>query len=96
MRRTGLKDDFIRRFIDQKFGQRVTEVIEAAEKQGVTSREYAQKIAEERFQRVKEEAEKRNLASRAFNLALELYRKRIIPHYFVTPLAPGYFERRLT
>ena len=95
MWRTGLKDGFIRHFIDQKLGQKVTEAIKAAEKKGVIPRKYAMKISQERFLRVKGEAEKKNLASRAFNFALELYRNGIIPYYFVTPIAPRYFERRL-
>lgn len=95
MKRTGLKDDFIRHFIDQKFRQRVAELIQAAEKKGVMPREYAQEIAEKRFMKAKERAEKKNFTSRAFNFTLELYRKGIIPHHFVTPFAPRYFERRL-
>ncbi len=39
---------------------------------------------------------KNNLASRAFNLAPGPYRRRIIPCYFVMPIAPRHFERRLT
>jgi len=94
MKRTGLKEDFIRHFIAQKIGQKVIEIIKAAEKENTIPRVYAERIAEERFLRVKEEAEKRNIASRAFNLALELYRKGIIPYYFVTPIASKYFERK--
>ena len=94
MRRTGLKDAFIRHFMEQKFGQKVIELIEAAEKKGIMPREHAQKIAEERFLRIKEGAEKKNLANRAFNFALELYRKGIIPCFFVTPIAPKYFEQK--
>jgi hypothetical protein len=40
---------------------------------------------------------KTTLASRAFNLAPEgLYRRGIIPCYFVMLITPRYFERRLT
>lgn len=89
----GLREDFIRHSIDQRFGQKVTEVIEAAEKKGVIPRDYAQRIAEEAFLRIKEKAEKKNITSRGFNFALELYRRRIIPSYLVRLLAPSYFEQ---
>jgi len=95
MKRTGLKEDFIKRFINKRFGQRVIEVIEAAEEKGVIPRIYAQGIAMEKFLMVKEEAEMRNITNRVFNFALELYRKGIIPYYFVTPVAPRYFGRKL-
>jgi len=95
MKRTGLSENFILNFMEQKIGQKVTEVIEAAEKENIIPRVYAERIAEERFLRVKEAAEKRNITSKAFNLALKLYRKGIIPYQLVTPFAPWYFERRL-
>lgn len=94
MKRTGLKEDFIRRFMGQKISEQVPKVIKAAEKENVTLRVYAERIAEERFLRAKAVAEKRNIPSRAFNFALELYRKGILPYWLVTPIASGYFERR--
>jgi len=93
---TGIKEEFVRYFIDQRFGQRVTEVIRAADKKGIIPRDYAQRIAEERFLRVKEKAERRNFTSRVFNFALELYRRRIIPSYLVGLLAPSYFEQKFS
>ncbi len=92
MKRTGLKDDFILNFMEQKIGQKVTEVIKAAEKENIIPRVYAERIAEERFLRAKAAAERSNITSRAFNFALELYRKGVIPYYFATPLASRYFE----
>lgn len=94
MKRTGLKEDYIRHFLERKIGEQVTEIIEVAEKDNVTLGVYAQKIAEERFLRAKAAAEKRNITGRAFNFALEQYRRGIIPYQLVTPLAPRYFEKK--
>ena len=94
MKRTGLKEDYIRRFLEQKIGEQVTKVIESAEGEKVIPRVYAERIAEERFLRTKALAEKRSITARAFNFALELYRKGIIPYQVVTPIASGYFEKK--
>ncbi len=95
MKRTGLKGDYIRRFLEQRIGDQVTEVIEGAEKESMIPRVFAERIAEERFLRAKAAAERKNLVSRSFNLGLELYRKRIIPYQLVTPIAPWYFRAKL-
>jgi glutamate dehydrogenase (NAD(P)+) len=94
MKRTRLKDDYIRHFLEHKIGEQVTEVIEAAEKENVIPRVYAERIAEERFLRVKAAAEEKKTSARTFNFALGLYRRGIIPSRFVTPIASRYFERR--
>lgn len=95
MRRTGLKEDHIRRFLRQKIERKVTEVIESAEKVSVTPREYAERIAEDRFLMAKAGAEKKNIASRVFSFAIELYRRGVIPYQLVTPFASGYFDNKL-
>ena len=94
MKRTGLKEDYIRHFLECKIGEQVTEIIETAEKENVTPGVYAQRIAEDRFLRAKAAAEKRNITGRAFSFTLELYRRGIIPYQLVTPLAPRYFEKK--
>jgi glutamate dehydrogenase (NAD(P)+) len=94
MWRTGLKDGFIRHFLEYKVGEQVTEVIEAAEKENIPCGVYAQRIAEDRFLRAKAAAEKRNITSGAFSFALGLYRRGIIPYQLVTPFAPRYFKNR--
>ncbi len=95
MKRTGLKEDYIRGFLEREIGARVGEVIEAAEKENVSLRTFAERIVEERFLRAKAAAEKRNIISKASNFALELYRRGIIPYQFATPIAAGYFRRKL-
>ena len=94
MKRTGLKEEYIRHFLKQKIGEQVAQVIEAAEKENAIPKVYAERIAEERFLRAKASAEKRSITARALNLALELYRRGIIPYQVVTPIASGYFEKK--
>jgi len=95
MKRAGLKGGYIRHLLEHRIGEQVTQVIEAADREKVTPRVYAERIAEERFLRIKAAAEKRSIAARAFNFALELYRRGVIPYQVVTPFASRYFEKRL-
>ncbi len=94
MKRTWLKEDYIRSFLEQKIGEQVTGVIEASEREKVIPRVYAERIAEERFMRAKASVEGRNFRARAFDFALELYRKGVIPYQVITPVASRYFERK--
>jgi glutamate dehydrogenase (NAD(P)+) len=94
MKRAGINEDHIRRFLERTIGDQATQLIEAAEKDNITPRVYAEKIAEQRFSRAKAAAEKRTIMGKTFNLALELYRKGIIPYQLVTPVALWYFGRR--
>jgi len=94
MKRAGLKEDYIRHFLEDKISQQVAGIIEAAEREKVNPRVYAQRIAEERFLRAKASAEGKNFTARAFSFALELYRKGFIPYQVVTPVASRYFEKR--
>jgi glutamate dehydrogenase (NAD(P)+) len=96
MKRTRMKEDLIRSYIEQKISQQATEVIEAAEREGVTPRVPAQRISEDRFSRAKATVEGRNFRSRVFHFALELYRKGAIPSWLVTPVASRYLKRRFT
>jgi len=94
MKRAGIKEDHIRRFLEQTIGDQATQVIEAAEKDNIIPRVYAERIAEKRFSKAKAAAERRTVTGKAFNLALELYRKGVVPYQLVTPVALWYFGRR--
>jgi glutamate dehydrogenase (NAD(P)+) len=96
MKRTGLKEDYIRGFLARKIGEQVVRVIKAAEKERLTPTVCAQRIAEERFLKVKAAAEKQNIVAKTFNSALELYRMGVIPCQVVTPVASRYFEKRFS
>ncbi len=96
LKRTRLKEDSIRSFLEQKISKQVTEVIEAAEREKVTPRVSAQRIAEERFLKAKATVEGRNFTARAFHFALELYRRGVIPSRLVTPVASRYLKKRFT
>ena len=94
IKRTGLKEGYIRSFLEQKIGGQAVAIVEAAEKDNILPRIYAEGIAEARFLRVKAAAEKRTITGKAFNLALRLYRSGVIPYWLVTPIAPRYFKTR--
>lgn len=94
MKRAGINEGHIRQFLEQTIGDQVTQVIEAAEKDNIIPRVYAERIAEERFSKAKAAAENRSIIGKTFNLALELYRRGTIPYQLVTPVALWYFGRR--
>jgi len=94
MKRTGLREDYIRRFLEERIGQQALEIIEAADKQNIALGIYAQRIAAERFIRARASAERKTMRGKPFNFALEMYRKGIIPYQLATPVAPRYFDRR--
>lgn len=96
MRRAGLREDLVHYFLEHKVGTRIAHFIEAAEKEGTPLAEYAEKAASQRFVQTKQEAERRDLKSRLFNFAVELYRSGWIPHQLVTPIAASYFERKFS
>ncbi|GAI90728.1 unnamed protein product, partial [marine sediment metagenome] len=91
----GLKEAFVKHFIDQRFGQKVAEMLKAVETKGIIPRDYAVKIAKERFLTVKEKAERKNITNGVFRFGLELYRRRLIPSYLTRLVAPVYFEHTL-
>lgn len=95
MKRAGLGDDFIWHFIEEKFGQRITDMIKAAENKNIALGEYAERVAMERFLKAKQVAENKSFVNKFFNLALELYRSGAIPYRLITPFAPKYFEKKL-
>jgi glutamate dehydrogenase (NAD(P)+) len=96
MKQTGLKEDYIRHFLEHKIGEQAAKVIETAEKERVNPRVYAQRLAEERFLKAKASIEGRNIVAKVLNLALELYRKGAVPYQVITPFASRYFERKFT
>jgi len=95
MKRTGLKENFIRNFLEEKIGKQVAGLIGAAEKENVAPQVYGERVAEERFHRAKASAEGKSIKAKAFHFALELYRNGFLPHQLVTPFAAGYFEKKL-
>ncbi len=94
MKRSGLKETYIRRFLEQRAGEQVTKAIKGGEEENISPRIYAQRIAQARFLKAKAAAERTSIAGRAFGLALELYRRGIIPYQLVTPVAARDFEKR--
>jgi len=92
MKRGGLSESLIQHFIEQKFGQRVSRMINAAEKEGIPIKEYAERTTGERFLRIKEQAERSSITSRAFSFTLEMYRRGVVPHQLVMPFVARRFN----
>jgi glutamate dehydrogenase/leucine dehydrogenase len=94
MRRSGVKKHRIEGFLERTIPGEVVELLEAARREQVIPRTVAERVAAERFARAKAALEKRNIASRVFSLALELYRAGVIPCQLVAPFAPRYFAAK--
>lgn len=95
MELAGLREGFIKRFIDERIGAEVTAMLQAAEKEPMVLREYAEGVAEQRFLQVKERAEKGSITNKAFYFTVGLRRKGLAPRYPTSFLARRYFKRRL-
>ncbi len=95
MKHAHLREDYIRRLLEQTIGEQTTWVIESAAKENLPPSAFARKVAMERFMMVKAAAEKNGITNRFFNYALKLYRKGLIPPMLTTPIAYRYFKRRL-
>ncbi len=82
-------------FMNQSFSMQVAALIREAGREGLYIRDHAERVAAERWRRVKSAAEKRSLRGRAFSLGLELYRNGMIPAALVGKLAVKYFQKRI-
>lgn len=94
MRRAGLGDNFVRHFIEHNFSQKVSNMLEMAEREGISIRAYAHRVTVDKLHRLKTAQQKKNVTNRILNIARELYRNGVIPYQFFTPIAPKYFNDR--
>lgn len=83
----GISEEFIQRFIEENFGHRVDTMLKAAEKEGVTIKEYAARFAENRFVRIKEAVERKTVTKSILNFASKLYQEDLVPQQLVKLLA---------
>ncbi|MFC1919414.1 hypothetical protein ACFLWX_01395 [Chloroflexota bacterium] len=95
MERAGLRETFIRQFIEQKICNKVTGLLESAENKGIMPFEYAKTQAEERFLKIKESIERVGNTSKAWRFALTLYRRRLVPKYLTSLVGTRYFDRMI-
>ncbi|HJX34326.1 MAG TPA: hypothetical protein VJ373_04045, partial [Desulfatiglandales bacterium] len=85
----------IEEFIDLHIGSRLTSILDEADRQNLPSVEIAETIALRCFEKVRQASAQPKVKARLFELALDLYRRGLIPRPIVGSLAPRYFERIL-
>jgi hypothetical protein len=95
MKRAGISNKYIDIYINNMLGNQIDRVLKASSSRSIIPAVLAQSVAERRFARVKQEAERKGLLGRSFKIGLELYRKGIVPQLLVKPVAPWYFERKI-
>lgn len=95
MEKAGLSGQFIENFIIQEIGNRISEIIEVSKKKNISPVELAERETEKKFARIKASSKKKTIKNRLFNIALKVYKKDLIPKYFVKFYAPKYFKARL-
>jgi glutamate dehydrogenase (NAD(P)+) len=91
----GISPDAIAGFMDQRFARQVSALIGEAHKEDVYIRDKAERVAADRWKRVKSASEQRSLRNRVFSLGLDLYRNGMIPAALVGKLALKYFQKRV-
>lgn len=91
----GLNQSAILNLINNSFSEQVSIIIEKSQEEGVYPRKPAEAIARGRFARIKAVSESRTLRNKAFSLALEIFRKGLIPSVCVGVLAQRYFRKRI-
>ncbi len=92
----GLSTSATLRFIEQRFPPLVEWLMGMAEHEGIPLHEFATRYAEERFVSAKREAERRHGRFSAFDLALRLYRRGLVPPALVRPFSSRAVAARLS
>ena len=95
MENAGLSDQFIENFIIQEIGNKISEIIKVSKKKNMSPVELAEMEAEKKFTRIKMGPKEKTIKNRLFNIALKVYKKELIPKYFVKFYAPKFFKARL-
>ena len=79
------------RFITDSFQPVYTDLFLGSEKQGISIREYAEILAMQRHQKIKNASEIPTMASRIFKFGLSIYRAGIFPKSLMGRISMGYF-----
>jgi len=91
----GIRPSSIVSFVNTHFSRQVSLVVDTARQEGAYIRDVAERIAMERFTRMRDASGNRSLRKKAFSFAMELYRNGLIPSLGVGALARPYFRRRI-
>jgi glutamate dehydrogenase (NAD(P)+) len=85
----------IEAFIDEQIGARIAWLLGKAEAQRRTPRQVMVPLALHRFEEVAQSASDMTPLRRLFQMQLNLYRRGLIPGFFVAPLSIRYFSRTM-
>jgi len=91
----GIRPPSIVSFVNTHFSRQVSLVIDRVRQEGAYIREVAERIAMERFARMRGASGNHSPRKRVFSFAMELYRNGLIPSLCVGALARPYFQRRI-
>ncbi len=89
----GIKHLQIIRFITDSFQPLYTDLFIRSESQGISIREYAEKLALQRFQRIKMVSENPSLTGKIMQLGLISYRAGLIPKSLMGRISMPYFKK---
>jgi glutamate dehydrogenase/leucine dehydrogenase len=88
----GIKQDRILGFINNRFIKLYLDLLIKAEKDGISIREYAEKLARERHQAIKHAVENPNLWTKTSRLFLKSYQNGLFPRSVMGKISPSYFR----
>ena len=92
----GVPFDRIGRFIEAQVRRRVADLLDRAERRGVTPRSIAESEALARHATLRADAEHPSMAQRLVSLGVEAHRRRWVPQKLVSLMATQYLARRFT
>ncbi|HWP47156.1 MAG TPA: Glu/Leu/Phe/Val dehydrogenase dimerization domain-containing protein [Candidatus Limnocylindrales bacterium] len=91
----GLDSKTIQQLIEEKLAPRIAALIQSAEKRGALISLIAQQEAMQRFLKIKRQTEQSGFLGGLFQRGLVLYRRGLIPGFWVKGLASRYFAAKL-
>jgi glutamate dehydrogenase (NAD(P)+) len=95
MELAGLSEKFIKNFIIQEIGRKISEILEVSQKKDLSPVEIAEIEAEKRFSGIKAKGREETTKGKLFNFAFKVYKKNLMPKCLVKLYAPKYFRARL-
>jgi len=85
----------IARFIEESVQKIMAKLLAASERTGVPLRTHAERLAQDRFDRIRAAAAQAGMGAKLFEVALDAYRRGWIPGWASAVVSPRYFDRAL-
>jgi len=95
MELAGLCEKLVGEFIIREIGRKISEIIEISEKENISPIQIAVREAEKKFLRIKATGKEKTAKGKLFDMALKVYKKKLIPKWLVKFYAPRFFKARL-